>query len=96
MGPAELRRTRDYLLGSFRLGLEGASSQMTWVGEGLLQYGRVISPDAVIAKLRAVTADDVQRLAQEIFDPRRLTLSLVVPQDHPLDEARWLRTLSPT
>jgi predicted Zn-dependent peptidase len=94
MGPAELRRTRDYLLGSFRLGLEGASSQMTWAGEGLLQYGKFISPDAVIAKLKAITADDVQCVAQQILDPRRLTVALVVPQDHPLDEAGWLKTLA--
>lgn len=94
IGSAELRRTRDYLLGSFRLGLEGTSSQMTWAGEGLLQYDKFISPEVVIARLKAITVDDVQRVAQQVFDRRRLTLALVVPQDHPMNEVHWLQTLA--
>jgi len=90
----ELRRTRDYLQGQFRLGLEGTNSQMQWIGEGLSNYGRVIQPAAVLAKLMAVTAADIQRLAHELFDPRWLTLSLVVPEKDPRDAAAWLATLA--
>src|SRR4029077_14962505 len=41
---AELRRARDYVLGQIDLGEESTESQMNWVGEQLLSYGRVFSP----------------------------------------------------
>ncbi len=86
---AELRRTRDYTLGAFRLGLESVGSQMSWLGESLLNHGRVVMPEETIAALRAVTADDIRDVARHCFDPARMTLSLVVPEDHPVTDAQW-------
>lgn len=94
VGAAELRRTKDYLLGSFRLGLEGTGSQMMFVGESLLNYGRLVRPEETLAGIQAVTADDVQRVAADVFDPSRQTLSLVVPSAQPQDEAAWRGTLA--
>ncbi len=92
-GVAELRRTKDYLLGSFRLGLEGTGGQLSWVGESLAQYGRLLDPAEFIDQVRSATAEDVRAVAATVFDPQRMTLSLVVPQKHPLDEAAWLATM---
>ena len=94
VGPAELKRTKDYLLGTFRLGLEGTGSQMMFVGESLLNYGRVINPSETLEGIRSVTAEDVQRVAADVLDPGRMTLSVVVPTGQPQDEAAWLSTLS--
>jgi len=93
-GAAELRRTKDYLLGSFRLGLEGTGGRMSWVGESLAQYGRLLDPAEFIDQIRAATAEEVRAVAETVFDPARMTLSLVVPQGHPLDEAAWLKTVA--
>ena len=90
----ELGRTKEYLLGTFRLGLEGTGSQMMYIGESLLNYGRVVRPEETLAGIQAVTADDVQRVAADVFDPCRMALSLVVPNAQPQDEAAWLGTLS--
>ena len=90
----ELRRARDYLQGQFRLGLEGTSSQMQWVGDTLLNYGRFVKPDEVLAQLMAVTAADMQQVAAELFVPRKLTLSLVVPEKDPADEKKWLGNMA--
>ena len=89
----ELRRARDYLQGQFRLGLEGTSSQMQWIGDTLMNYGRFVKPDEVLGHLMAVTAEDLRQVAAELFVPRRLTLSLVVPEKDPADEKTWLGTL---
>ena len=86
---AELKRTRDYTLGSFRLGLEGVGSQMSWLGEGILNYGRIIMPDEVIKALLAVTVDDIREAARHCFDPARMTLSVVAPEDHPVKDEEW-------
>ena len=94
VGAAELRRTKDYLLGSFRLGLEGTGGRLSWVGESLAQYGRLLDPAEFIDQIRAATAEEVRAVAETVFDPARMTLSLVVPQGHPLDEAAWLKTVA--
>jgi predicted Zn-dependent peptidase len=90
----EWQRARDYLLGQFRLGLEGTSSQMQWIGESLLNYDRFVKPDEVVAQLMAVTVAEMQQVAAELFTPQNLTLSLVVPEKDPADEKQWLGTLA--
>ncbi len=90
----ELKRTKDYLLGSFRLGLEGTGNQMMYIAESLLNYGRVVRPEETIAGIQAVTADDVRRVAEDVFEPSRMTLSLVVPTTQPESEDDWRACLS--
>lgn len=87
---AELRRARDYTLGTFRLGLESAGNQMAWLGDAVLNYGRVVPPEETIEAIRAVTPGDILRTAQRCFTPERLTLSLVLPDNHPADGEEWL------
>ncbi len=89
----ELQRARDYLQGQFRLGLEGTGSQMQWIGDTLINYGRFVKPDEVLKHLMAVTPEEMRQVAAELFVPRRLTLSLVVPEKDSADEKAWLGTL---
>ena len=93
VGAAELKRTKEYLLGAFRLGLEGAGSQMTYLGECMQNYGRFIHPDETIAAIQAVTAADVRHVAEDVFEPSRMTLSLVVPSAHPVSDEEWIACL---
>jgi predicted Zn-dependent peptidase len=93
VGAGELKRTKEYLLGTFRLGLEGTGGQMMYVGESMQSYGRVVPPEETIAALQAVTADDVRSVADDIFEPSRMTLSLVVPVAQPESEDAWLSCL---
>jgi len=90
----ELKRTKDYLLGTFRLGLEGTGNQMLLLGESLLSYGRVMLPEDTIKGIQAVTADDIQRVAADVFTPAQMTLSLVVPNTQPQDETAWRDTFT--
>ncbi len=90
----ELKRTKDYLLGSFRLGLEGTGNQMMYIAESMLNYGRVVRPEETIDGIQAVTADDVRRVAEDVFEPSRMTLSLVVPTAQSESEDDWLACLA--
>ena len=94
ISPAELKRTKDYLLGTFRLGLEGTGNQMLLLGESVLNFGRVIRPDETIAGIQSVTVADIQQLANDIFNPTRLTLALVTPTHQPQTQEKWLQTFS--
>lgn len=76
---AELRRARDYVLGQIDLGEESTESQMNWVGEQLLGYGRIFSAKDVKRRLRHVTPSQIRAVADDFFRPDRLNLALVSP-----------------
>lgn len=90
----ELKRAKDYLVGTFRLGLEGTGSQMMFIGESLLNYGRLVRPEETLAGIQAVTAEDVRRVANDVFEPSRMTMALVVPNAQPESEADWTGSLA--
>ncbi|MBP5321451.1 MAG: insulinase family protein [Kiritimatiellae bacterium] len=93
VGPSELKRAKEYLIGGARLSLESPMSQLIRVGEHYL-YNRAL-PDIQrrLDDYARVTAEDVQAMANELFNPDRLALSLVVPKEQPESEAQWLETL---
>jgi len=79
VGEEELTKARDYSIGSFRLGLETSMALAQRAGEYLLLLGKIDPIEEVVANLRAVTADDVQRVAQRLFRNDNLSMSLVGP-----------------
>jgi predicted Zn-dependent peptidase len=79
VGRRELNRARDYAIGQLRLGLEGATSQMMWVGEHFISYGQLISPEESVAALAAVTAADIRGLAQQVLRADRLSVAMILP-----------------
>jgi predicted Zn-dependent peptidase len=91
-GPAaeELQRAKDYSVGQMRLGLESSTNQMMWIGEHLLAYGTVTSPDEVERKIVSVTAEQIRRAAADLLRTNRLCLSIITPSK---DEAGVKRLL---
>lgn len=75
----ELKQAKEYLVGQLRLGLEGSTNQMIWLGESVLAYGQFMSPDEAIRLTQEVTREDVQAVAQWVFRPERASLSMVTP-----------------
>jgi predicted Zn-dependent peptidase len=73
----ELRRAKDHLKGSFMLGLESTSSRMGNLARQELYFGRFFTLDEMIESIEAVTAEQVQAIAQELFDPDRITLAML-------------------
>jgi len=64
--PQERQRAIGQLSGSLVLGLEDSGSRMTRLGRAELVHGELLSLDESIARVRAVTADEVQALAAEL------------------------------
>lgn len=75
----ELRRAKDYAIGQMRLGMESTSNQMMWIGEHLLAYGTVLTPDELERRLEAVSAAEVQAVAVELFRDARLNAAVITP-----------------
>ena len=75
--PTELRRARDYVIGQIDLSLENTESQMMWLGEQLLGYGKIVPAREIKARLARVTAGEIRAAARDFFRPKRLNLALV-------------------
>lgn len=88
---AELKRAKDYAIGSARMSLERSSAQSARLGYSVLFYGRAADPEAVNARLQKVTAEDIQRVAAASLLPDRLTLSLVGPVPAATPVCDWMR-----
>jgi predicted Zn-dependent peptidase len=72
----ELRRAKDHLKGSLMLSLENTGSRMNYVARQEIYFGRQVGLEETLASIEAVGADDVQRIAHEIF-AGDLAMSLV-------------------
>ena len=72
----ELQRSKDHLKGSLMLSLEHTGSRMNHLARQEIYFGRLFSLDEVMAGIDAVTAKDVQRVANEVFDGP-LAMSLI-------------------
>ncbi len=79
IGAEELQRTKDYSAGSFRLSLETPMSLGQRYGGQLLIDGEIESPEDTVAALRAVTAEDIQRVAARIISPGQFSIAVVGP-----------------
>ena len=65
----ELTRGKGQLKGGLVLGLEDSASRMTRLGKSELVDDELLSIDEVLARIDAVTLDDVRTLAAELFSP---------------------------
>ncbi|MFN7918369.1 MAG: pitrilysin family protein [Vicinamibacterales bacterium] len=64
---AELQRAKDHLKGSLMLGLENTASRMSHVARQEIYFGRQLGLDETLQGIEAVTPDDVQRVASDLF-----------------------------
>ncbi|MCV2396125.1 insulinase family protein [Actinotalea sp. M2MS4P-6] len=63
---AELERSIGQLSGGLVLGMEDTGSRMNRLGKAELVQGELVSLSEALERIRAVTADDVQKLAAEL------------------------------
>ena len=79
---AELKRTKDFLIGNFRLSHEKVTSKLFFYGQTMLSFGRLVTPQEQVEGIRAVTAADVRAVARAILKPANRSVSWVVPKTH--------------
>jgi predicted Zn-dependent peptidase len=67
LGEVELRRAKDHLKGSLVLGLEHPAARMGQRAREEIYFARSFTLDELLAAVEAVTAEDVQRIASDLF-----------------------------
>ena len=74
VGDDELRLVKDQAVSSILLGLESTSARAGTLARQEIVHGRRIPPEQVIARIEAVTPEDMLRVATEHFRTERLAL----------------------
>ena len=75
----ELKRAKEFIKGKLVLQLEDSASLISWLGEQRLLADKVESAETKLKKINAVTLEDVKKVAQQIFDFKKINLGLIGP-----------------
>ena len=74
---SELRRAKDHLKGSLMLSLENTASRMSHLARQEIYFDRHFGLDETLAGVESVSAEDVQRVANELFSGGQLAATVV-------------------
>lgn len=75
----ELHKAKELSKGRLLLRMEDTRGVSGWLGGQEMLSGAVRTPDEVVAIIDSVTADDVRRVAANVFDETQLSMAIVGP-----------------
>ena len=78
--PEELSRGKGQLAGALVLGLEDTGSRMSRLGKAELVYGELLTVDELLARIDAVTLEQVRDVAATVLSAKQ-TLAVIGPFD---------------
>ena len=73
----ELTRAKDQVKGNILLGLESSNARMANLARQEMYFHEFITVEEIIARINAVTSGQVQAMAQRLFDPARIAVTLL-------------------
>ncbi|MFH0859543.1 MAG: pitrilysin family protein [Patescibacteria group bacterium] len=76
---SELQKAKDNIKGSFYLSLESSDAQAAFYADQELSKNKILSPSEEISRIEKVTADDILKVANDIFQSSKLNLALIGP-----------------
>ncbi|GGA60272.1 peptidase M16 [Edaphobacter acidisoli] len=74
---AELKRAKDQLKSNMVIGLESSGSRMANLARQQMYFGRFFGVDEMMREIDAVTPDDIQNMAKQLFQPEAIALTLL-------------------
>ena len=77
LGEEELKRAKDQLKGNILMGLESSNSRMANLARQEMYFQQFFTVEEITARIDAVQADAVQAMAQRLFDPNRIAVTLL-------------------
>jgi predicted Zn-dependent peptidase len=73
----ELTRAKDQVKGNILMGLESSNSRMANLARQEMYFRQFFTVEEITARIDAVQADAVQAMAQRLFDPNRIAITLL-------------------
>ena len=83
----ELSRARENVKARVILAMESSSARMNRLGGALLYDMPVFEPDEIMARIDAVSLDDLRALAEELWPPSRLSAAGIGPDEAAFNDA---------
>jgi predicted Zn-dependent peptidase len=83
----ELERSRENAKGRLVLALESTAARMSRLGSSVLCDLPILSVEEIIARIDAVTIEDLRALAAELFRGSELSVAAIGPDEEALREA---------
>ena len=83
----ELARAKENLKGRILLSLESTSARMTRLGKSTITDTPLLTPEQIVKRLEAVTADEVAELANALLAPERLSVAGIGPDERRFADA---------
>lgn len=75
----ELRNAKDYIKGKSVMGLEASDSVAMFYVEQELMKNNIMSLEDIFKKIEKVTPADIQRVAADVFQDKKLNLAVIGP-----------------
>ncbi len=76
---AELMKAKEYIKGKMAMSFEGSDDVIEYLLEQEVLRGEIVLPAEKMKCLDAVTVEDVQRVARDIFVNKKLNLAIIGP-----------------
>jgi len=77
----QLHQTKEQLMGQLAMAEESNQSFMLMMAKSVLDINRVESLPDIFGEIRAVSAEQLQTLAQEMFDPAQMSYLTFMPEN---------------
>jgi len=77
--PSELTRAKDHLTGRLLLALETSDEMAMYYGGQEVLKKDIMTPEELIKKIQAVTADEIKGVVAHVFQDVKLNLALIGP-----------------
>ncbi len=87
----ELTMVKDFIIGNMFLSLETSDAIANFYGGQEILKKTIIDPDEMASEIKKVSAEDIKRVANEIFINNKLNMALVGPFK---EEAEFLKVLN--
>ncbi len=78
-GKNELQRAKDHLIGNLIVGLETSDQLAGFCGGQEIITKKIITPADLIRKIQGVGAEEITKVAKDIFQNRKLNLAIIGP-----------------
>ena len=75
----ELTKSKAHIVGRFMLGLETSDSVASFFGMQEILAKEILTPGELVEKIQGVTADEIQKVARDIFKNEKLNLAVIGP-----------------